>query len=161
MLKVPYVRQKADYTCGPAALSMVLQNGGIKAPMDFLIKQCRAHKNHGTNRRTMAKIMREYGFACHGHSGSSVNELRQFIKAGVPLIVNYREHVVDDRHYAVVIGISADKIIMHDPYHGPNFTVSIPLFVKSWYGLHRTVNRRWMLAASNWVLDTPVRCCET
>lgn len=151
-LNVPYYRQKTLYTCGPETLRMVLGFFGIHTTVKALEKQTQVAHN-GTTRKNMVKALRFHGLHTHEHIGATLKEVRWFVKQGMPVVVNYREPTDEDTHYSLVVGYSWWKVILHDPFNGPNFSISIWQFKERWHGMHRSKNRDWVLAVS----DTPIK----
>lgn len=156
-LRVPYVAQRFDFTCGPAAVRMVLGYFGITVGPLRAWWYTRVRRTTGTSRRNLMRAFRAAGLHVHAHHSSSVAELRSFVERGVPVVVNYREPDNDEGHYAVVIGVSKKHILLRDPYHGPRFALEIPIFRRRWLG-SRPRHQRWMLAAMRHPLPLPPTC---
>lgn len=147
MINVPYVRQIADHTCGPAALAMMLAYWRKPASQQQLIRQVQTTEYSGTTRKNLIRAARAAGLYTHSHSNASYAELRSLVQQGIPVLVNYREPEENTGHYGVVVAATASHLLIHDPYHGPAFKMPTALFQRRWHGTHHSVNRRWLLAA--------------
>lgn len=154
-LKLPYVEQSLTYTCGPAALQMVLRYFDQKVGHARLVELLETNKDTGTRRRRLVEAAQAHGMYVHEHVGASLAELLWFVRQSVPVIVNYREPDNEVGHYAVVAGFSWWRIILHDPWHGPEFRLPVWEFAARWHGQHKTTNRRWMLAISPQPINGP------
>ena len=62
------------------------------------------------------------------------------------MLINYHELKDNIGHYAVVAGFDNKRIILYDPSFGAGFSLPWKIFDKRWYGYHRTINKRWLMA---------------
>ncbi|PIZ83865.1 hypothetical protein COX97_00270 [Candidatus Pacearchaeota archaeon CG_4_10_14_0_2_um_filter_05_32_18] len=148
LISLKYFKQDKDYTCGPACLEMVFSYFGKKISKANLVKLAKTKKS-GTNHINMIKVARKDGFYCYVHNNSSINQIKHFIDADLPVIVNYIEPKSDDGHYAVVVGYKGNKIILDDPWNGKNFKITIKEFKKRWYDYHKKHKySKWILVLS-------------
>lgn len=146
MLKIPFFRQRLDYTCGPAVLQMVLAFHGVSATQEKLARICKTTKATGTSRENLVRAARIHGVYAHKHSEGSLREISWFLASGIPVVVNYREPGDEEGHYAVVVGITPSQVMLHDPYHGRGFNLSRANFMRRWHGKHVNKNRQWLAA---------------
>jgi hypothetical protein len=78
------------------------------------------------------------------HENASISEVKGYLKKCTPIIVNFIEPDNNEGHYAVVTGHAKGRLIMHDPWNGPNFTMTEKDFVKRWYaGFEK--KKHWIL----------------
>ena len=148
-IKVPFYKQEADYTCGPASLQMVLSFLGIHKSEYELIKQARTSKKGGTRHKWMIDVARKEGFYCYVNNNSTLEEIRHFINLELPVIINYIEPTNNEGHYAVVIGFEGGEIIMNDPWNGVGFRMMVDDFLPRWHGESPSIkNKRWMMVIS-------------
>lgn len=145
---VPFRRQRRDYTCGPVTVQMVLAYYGRAVPRQRLIERLGTTSRTGTSRRRIVRVLREHGLSVHAHSRWTASELCRRLGEGIPVIVNYREPQDDEGHYAVAIACRNGRIVLHDPWHGPDFSLPMRGFVSRWYGYHRHRRTRWAAAVS-------------
>lgn len=154
---MPYVAQRFDFTCGPAAVRMVLGYYGISVGPLRAWWYTKVRRRSGTSRRNLARALRTAGLHVHAHHGSSIAEVRGYVRRGVPVVVNYREPDQNVGHYAVVVGMTKRSILLRDPYHGPRFSLPLGAFRRRWLG-SRPYHPRWMLAAMLRPLPLPIVC---
>lgn len=148
-VRVPFRRQKRDYTCGPVTVQMLLAFYGRAVSRERLIKELGTTERSGTSRRRIVDVLRDRGFAVHAHSHWTARELCRRLNEGVPVIVNYREPQDDEGHYAVAVACKNGRVVLNDPWHGPRFSLPMKEFVARWYGYHRRRRTRWAAAVSD------------
>ncbi|MDD5547322.1 MAG: C39 family peptidase [Candidatus Pacebacteria bacterium] len=146
-LKVPFYKQSANYTCGPTCLQMVFKFNGIFKSEKKLAKEAHTRSRHGTYRRHMAEAARKNGFFCFIKSGSSLKDIEKFIRLKFPIIVYFIEPADNIEHYAVIIGLDKNKIIMNDPWNGKGFKMNKMEFLSRWKSENGRINK-WMMVAS-------------
>ena len=140
--------------CGPATLSMNLSfygwPGGQADAADFL-KPDREDKNVSPDQ--MVAFAQSAGFEALARMNGSISKIRQFLEAGVPIIVEKGfEPNPDDGwegHYELIVGYddARQEFIAMDSYTGPN--QSVPYRQLDWYWSH--FNRTYI------VVFTPVQ----
>ena len=139
-LKIPYHRQKKNYTCGPAVLQMVFEYFKTYVPQKKLAKAAGTNKKSGTGHKAMIDLARSHGFFCYVNENSTINEIKHFIELGFPVIVNYIEPSQNEGHWAVVSGFNGREIILNDPWNGKNFHLSQRWFKNHWH--NKSGNRK-------------------
>jgi ABC-type bacteriocin/lantibiotic exporter with double-glycine peptidase domain len=157
-LKVPYHRQRTDFTCGPAAARMILGYWGQRVSEKRLRAMFCTRQDYGTRRRRLARGLRRLGLRVLTTYDASLADLRCALALGLPSIVNYREPTSDVSHFAVVVGLEGGKLILNDPDLGPGYRITASDFIGRWYGVHRGKNKRWMLVAAKPGSAFPPRC---
>jgi ABC-type bacteriocin/lantibiotic exporter with double-glycine peptidase domain len=116
---VPFFGQEA-YRCGPTALAIVLDYWYRKAGLDTWLtpEQIAADIYSPTARGVLGIDLESYGrrqgFEAHQYSGS-VNDLRQNIDAGAPVIilVDHGFSLYEVNHFMVVTGHTKDGVIVN------------------------------------------------
>lgn len=145
-MKIPYVKQKNDWFCGPACAKMILDAAGFSYSQDAVGRMLGTSPYHGTNRKDLETLFRKKQFLVKRITGASVADLRDALAKGFFIIVNYTELEEDIGHFAVVTKVTATDIIMHDPEHGPDYRIPLRVFVPRWHGMHTHAYTHWMLA---------------
>lgn len=145
-MKIPYFRQVKDYYCGPAALQMVLAYYRIKISQAALAGLLGTTKKSGTRRQALAAVARCFGFKTYCLTNANLRQVERLLKSNVPVIVNYFLKGEGVGHYAVVIGLTSQEIILADPEYGRRHQLSQKEFMDCWFGYHKKTNRRWLLA---------------
>jgi ABC-type bacteriocin/lantibiotic exporter with double-glycine peptidase domain len=146
-LAVPFYKQDKHYTCGPASLQMTLQFFGLRISEEELARLAKT-SHAGTAHADLVCAARELGFHCYVNADAQLEEIKYFLNLGLPVVVNYVEPTDEDGHYAVAIGYTKNKIVLHDPWNGPNFTLSQEEFLRRWHDSTGSTHR-WLLVLSN------------
>lgn len=125
------VKQQTPYSCGIGAIETVFRYHGKKTG-DNLRYIGEAGASHGQ----LMEIAKENGFELE-HLGGSLAEVEKYVLRNTPVIVNYQDYGPNDGengHYAVVVGISPDKIKLADPAEGGKVKwVSRSWFRERWH----------------------------
>ncbi len=147
MLNMPYFKQDTRYSCGAAALQMTFYFYGKLISEEELTKRLQIDKDRGTEHSQMIKVITDEGLYAYANNESSLEEADGFIKSDIPIIVNFIEPGENSGHYAVVIGIDENNIILNDPWHGEKFKMNKDEFVERWQS-ENGGHKRWLLAVS-------------
>jgi len=148
-LKVPFYKQDSDYTCGPTSLQMVFQFLGKFKSEATLAKEAQTDAEDGTTHAGMIDAARKGGFYCYANNESSVEEIKSFLKNGLPAIVHFNEPSSDTGHYSVIVGAEKGNFILNDPWNGRNFKIDENDFLKRWYGAeHKNIHKKWIMVLS-------------
>jgi len=146
-LKIPYYKQKRDYSCGAAALRMVLASFEIKKTEEELLKALQTTSKKGTHSSAFAGAARGYRLNFATKKNASIADLKKYLKKGFGVIVGYFYEPEDTGHYAVVKNISKTTVYLLDPTLGPNHSYSILEFKKLWLkGFKHERGKRWFFA---------------
>lgn len=144
-LKIPYHKQRNDHYCGPAALKMAFLHLGRKISQREIAEKIEVSEERGTENEDMIRLAKEEGFCVIAKSGSTIQEIREFLKLDLPIIVNYIEPTDEDGHYAIVSGITPHNVVLHDPWNGENFKLPHQKFLDRWHDSEGKYER-WMMA---------------
>ncbi|ADP77738.1 peptidase C39 bacteriocin processing [Methanothermus fervidus DSM 2088] len=136
--KTDVILQSKDYTCGPAALSMVLQKLGIQATEDELAALA-GTTEEGTTMQGLVEAAKAKGVNAVGMK-LGINELKE----------NMIVHLMKDGegHYAVVKEITANTIKLADPGLG-NIELSLEKFQEIYTGNALVINQTTNQNTSN------------
>lgn len=132
--------QRADHTCGPAALRMLLAFHGIRRSERELERALGTTEATGTTRRALIRCMRDAGFRVRA-GVMIMDDLETALASGHPVLVNYVEPSEEVGHFAVVTACDASTVTLADPWNGERFSLSRRAFSSRWYG-HRTRDPR-------------------
>ena len=146
-INIPFVKQINDYFCGPASLQMLFNYHNCTKTQEELAEIMGTEKAVGTKKKNMIKAVKRHGFHYCAKENSYIEEIENFLKNKIPVVVNFIEPSDDDSHYAVVIGSDKDEFIFSDPWNGDNFRLLKKEFLKRWYGFEDN-RKKWMLAIS-------------
>jgi len=133
LIRIPLTRQSSDYTCGVAVMQSILYFHDVQDDYseDTLVKELKADPVNGTSYRAMADFARSKGYLVDVRTGMTLDDIRDFIDKGGPVIVliqAWAESGVDysrdweDGHYAAAIGYDRDSVYFMDPSTMGNYT---------------------------------------
>ena len=131
---VPYVMQEDPYWCGPACLTMVLRYWGVNITQKEIAAEIYDPVTHLTYISDMEEYPRRFNFTVESMF-SDIDELKELIKNGYPVIVLQKYSLTDTYgHFRVVLGYNdRTKIIMtNDPLRHANYTIEYSVFKKLW-----------------------------
>ena len=132
ILRLPFFRQKTEYTCGPATLEMVFKFFGLKLKEKSIARIAKTNEKDGTNHSGLINTARKEGFYCFVHEYAHLSDIQRFLEEGLPVIVHYTEPESEIGHYAVVVGLSKWEVILNDPWDGRGFRIGKKEFVERW-----------------------------
>jgi hypothetical protein len=146
-LEVPYLPQ-TEAMCGGAAVAMVFRYWGDAhagtGQFDALIDR----RAGGIATDALVRAVEQRHWRAR-RSAASLDALRDELRAGHPVIV-----LLEDRpnryHYVVVIGVDADRVVVHDPAWGPSRPMAAPDLLRRWQAA-----RLWSLVIVP-ALDDPI-----
>ncbi len=81
----------------------------------------------GTTRRAMLRQLRAAGKTLNVQASGTLGRLAR----ATPALVNYRE-VDGEDHYAIVLRVTKRFVVLHDPWHGPNYRLPVATFTAHW-----------------------------
>lgn len=110
-----------------------------------LAKKLRTEKKEGTSHTKMKQIARREGFKVITREGATITIIKNFLKKGKPVIVNYIEKENNEGHYAIVTGINKGQIIMNDPWFGKDFKMEKKEFMERWKS-EKGDSKKWLMA---------------
>ena len=128
-LDVPFIAQKSNY-CGPAALAMLANFYGHPVSQDDIASAIYLPDIGGTLTIELANYARRYHLWVRQYRGS-VDDLRQKLNAGVPLLVLGR--FGEQPHYFVVLGWDEFRqtVTVHSDTR-PRFEMRVEDFLRHW-----------------------------
>jgi predicted double-glycine peptidase len=133
------VRQRTDYSCGPAALLSILKYWrAFDGDETALYGPLETDPKHGTEPAKLREVARRYGLRAEMRQGMVVGDLRRALAAGESVILviqAWREgpsarlpwrDVWDDGHYVVLAALDEANAYFMDP-STPGAYAYIPL----------------------------------
>jgi predicted double-glycine peptidase len=126
--------------CGPASLKIVLDYYGINKTEEELAKLTEKD-DIGIDDKKLSKAAKSFGFSVVVKEESDFSDVDNWLKKGVPIIVNwftcgrsdYSSSEVADGHYSVVIGLDDEYIYLQDPEIGKIRKIRREDFLKVWF----------------------------
>jgi predicted double-glycine peptidase len=147
MIDVPYFEQETLFSCGPAALKMMLLFYGVEKTEEELSERLHTNKEKGTLHKDMIRVAQEEGFYVFENIESSMVEIGGLLKLHIPVIVHFFEPSENDNHYAIIIGVDETHLVFNDPWNGEKMTLEIGDFFKRWSSEKRSKDK-WLMAIS-------------
>lgn len=138
VLPVGIYHQKTGYTCGPAALKIVLDYLGRESSEKELAKLSNTEPHKGTDPKDLVAAAQSLGYKVVWKQHWTADEVKDVIKRGHPVIANFQlKHEPDEGHYAVIIGFTnKDEFVLSDPSNAvPAGYRKMPIakFMEHWY----------------------------
>jgi ABC-type bacteriocin/lantibiotic exporter with double-glycine peptidase domain len=147
---VPHHYQQTDHTCGPATMKMVMEGVlGVEEDEQKLATAMGTSFAPGTRQRVMLEFARRNGMAAfERHTDTAVEEIRTLMKTGHVVVVCYFLPDEGYDHYAVVHSITSKKILLNDPWFGPETELDLESFDANWRSDPKVETRRhrWLMA---------------
>jgi predicted double-glycine peptidase len=153
VIPVPFERQSEAYSCGASALQSVLGYYGNIVKEDALILELGTDKEEGTYPENIVEVARNYGLVAGVLEDLTLQELEQFVKWSIPVIVAYqawregegKPYSSDwgDGHYSTVIGLDSRNVYLDDPAQfGIVGYLSKEDFLARWHDVDSKGNKR-------------------
>ncbi|MCR4374471.1 MAG: C39 family peptidase, partial [Acidobacteria bacterium] len=142
LLEVPYLTQTPEL-CGGAALAMVLRFWGDRDVFAEDFAHLIDKKTAGIPTNVLTTAAHNRGWSTLVTRASDTDPftlLRTAVDRGHPVIALI-EHAPRLYHYVVVVGLTDEAVVFHDPARAPYRVVSRDAFDRAW-----AVTDRWMLA---------------
>lgn len=147
---LPHHYQETDVTCGPAAIKMALDALlGVKVDEETLAVHLGTNDAIGTRQRVIERFIERVGLEGEvRHTTTRIADLREALRSGQVVLVCYFMSEEETDHYALVVDMTADHIVLHDPWYGPNIHWPLDVFDAHWFADPAVPKRqsRWMLA---------------
>jgi hypothetical protein len=129
LLDVPYLPQ-SELLCGGAAAAMVLRYWGATNVYAETFADLVDPAAGGIRGDALLRAMRSRGWSADSFRGDST-AIQEQLRARRPVIV-----LIEDRpgrfHYVVVVGWSAERVIIHDPARAPFRVIDAAAFEAAW-----------------------------
>ena len=137
-VRVPYFRQEWENSCGIACVRMILAYFGRKISERELRDAIKLREDDlGTTPIQLEKLCKKLNHRTLLKDDASVDELKNFLKNRIPVIVLIDPGVLEDKpwiyaaHFTVVTKISKDHIYLNDPDKG-RLTLDLKIFNRCW-----------------------------
>lgn len=127
--------------CGPASLKIVLGYYGVNKSENELVKMATIVKGIGWCDKDIARVAESLGFKVEIKNESSFDDIENWLKKDVPVIVDwftrgrqdYDNSEVADGHYSVVCGLDDEYVYLQDPEIGGERKIAREDFMKVWF----------------------------
>ena len=141
-----YFKQETNYTCGAAAMRMVLSTIGIKKSEKQVAKILKTNKVRGTWVKYFPILAEKYYLSYSVQRNSTIKILREYSKKGYKIIVCYSPTKRSD-HFSVIQKIGLKYIYFYCPWYGTNTKYLIKDFKKMWHSHKKYEDeKKWFIA---------------
>lgn len=135
--EIKQLKQKTNYTCGPASLRYVFHKHGVELTEEKISKEAGATAKHGIDPNELVRYAHEKGFKAESLShpdGKKFLSMLNFLSnSGISVIVDYLAgNTLDDGHYVVFLGFSKGKVKIWNPSGGNEEMLSKDYFLSHW-----------------------------
>lgn len=117
-LAVKLYEQQTDYSCGPASLLIAMSHFGPKPLTESQLRvECRT-QGDGTSNYNMIQVAKAHGFQVKSGAHGTPVTLRNFLRKGWPVIVDYKDSPTS-YHFSVVVSCPelSNVIVLADPWY--------------------------------------------
>lgn len=124
-------------SCGPASLKMVFDYWGKTVSEIAIARVAGTTVEKGTTKDGLIRAASHFGFNAIVKENASLDDLRNYIKQGIPVVVNW--FLGDDGHYSVVVSIDKNNVFLADPamkkplLYGNIRRISCKKFYRVWF----------------------------
>ncbi len=149
ILPVGAFRAPAPGYCGPSTLYTYLQFLGIDAPFEEINYLCKNTQEDGTDPEKMIEALAAYGLHGIDLRNMTVEQVKKFINAGYPIIVNWQDTPdLGGGHYSILNGyhVKNNEFIFSDSSEmSGHIHMNIPEFMSKWYELEDQTERQGII----------------
>jgi hypothetical protein len=131
---VPFVAQER-LLCGAAAVEMALRHAGARGVYARDFRPLVREAEGGIRTDELAAAVRALGWQVRSGT-SDLRQLEADLAEGRPVTVLLTERA-GRYHYVLVVGLSADSVVVHDPGRRPGARIPVHEFVARWEGAER------------------------
>ena len=131
--------QSTEYECGPCSFWMLLSHWGPpRVTIKALDTALETDEKVGTEWHKMVDLAKKLGFIVRAKEGGTVQEMKQQLDKGRPVVVLWWEDV---GHYSPVVDVRNGEVHVANPWGGQ--VESYPNFEKLWYS---DVSEKWWMS---------------
>jgi ABC-type bacteriocin/lantibiotic exporter with double-glycine peptidase domain len=134
MAKIQFIyrKQETDVYCGPAIVQMILASNGTEISQSEIAVSLGTNEATGTTIDAMRDFLRSCGFDAVRKNDASLQDIKHALNLGEIIIVGYVEPEEDVPHYSLVKEVTAEAIILIDPWSGTEQTMALDEFESRW-----------------------------
>lgn len=131
-IDIPVVKQENNF-CGAASLTMVFKYWGKNISQYSVSDKIFDQSHKGILSNDLKSFSEDTGFLAFVYKGE-INNIKENIKKGRPLIAAIRSQAPSGFHYVVIVGFDEELalIFVNDPYLGKMKRMNIKDFSERW-----------------------------
>lgn len=141
--------QKRSWSCGPAALKILLSQFDHDVSEEQLIQLTRSTPKAGATHRGMVKAAEALGYKVYSKDNFSEEDLAILLDEQIPVLVDFQGD--NGGHYAVAKCLKDTRVILYDPKISGESVHSLvwEIFIRNWYSRrysdHKLISRWGMV----------------
>jgi predicted double-glycine peptidase len=93
----------------------------------------------------MIDACKKIGCSCFVHENANMATVKAFLKADMPVIIDWTDNKSEIGHYGVMTEVTAKNVFFCDPWYGPRHEVNKKVFEEFWND-SLTRGNRWIMA---------------
>lgn len=129
-MKILNYKQEKPYTCGAAAMRIVLNSLGANFSEEEIEKMLGTNDKRGTWTKSFAELANKLNLQFISKNNSSIEELKSLTEDYLIIICFYTSDNED--HYTVIRQIDKQFIHFSDPWYGLDFKMTLEEFERRW-----------------------------
>jgi ABC-type bacteriocin/lantibiotic exporter with double-glycine peptidase domain len=131
-IPLPYRKQETDFYCGPAIVQMILASNGTEIPQGEIAASLGTSDATGTTIDAMRDFLHSCGFDVTRKNNASLEKIKNALDTDAMVVVGYVETSEDVPHYSLVKEVTANAIVLIDPWSGNEQTMTPNEFESRW-----------------------------
>lgn len=129
-MKIPYLKQETNYTCGAACMRMILASMNIKKSEKQISNLLKTNKKIGTWHKQIPELAEKYKLDYIIERKGKISDLRKLLKEKWKIIICYIYN--KEPHYSIIKKINWHSIHLINPANKNKDRYLIPSFKKRW-----------------------------
>lgn len=128
------ILKQTPMMCGPYSVKMVLSHYGTEKSIEELVPALGAIPKFGCPTEDLIKGVTSLGFEVEYKEHSTIEELKKYVAADIPVIVLWFSPE-EGGHYTPVVGFEDDEILLADSLLGHLRRMKVTDFLNRWFEL--------------------------
>lgn len=133
-IRCPYYKQTTNYSCGPTSIKMLLDfwENEQEFSEETLINYLHAKPLVWVDNDTIINFFAHYWYNVYFSKKWNIDIIEKFIFLWLPVLVNYRNLLWWNGHFAVIVGVKDSYFILNDPNYWESYRVTKKAFLENW-----------------------------
>jgi len=131
VLEVPYIKQER-YFCAASCLAMVMLYWGEDTTQYEIAEKTGWSDNRGVTIQKLTTFLETLPQYSYKMGSGHIDQLREWLRSGYPIIVGLRGAAFDIKHAVVLIGFDEKGFFYHDPSQGEKLKIPYARFIIDW-----------------------------
>lgn len=133
-IRCPYYKQSTSFSCWPVSVKMLLDfwENEPEFTEARLIKDLHAIPKVGTDNHIIIDYLLKYSYKVYYSTKGSVETIQKFLDLWLPMLVNYKNLLSWNGHFAVIIWYDDKVFYLNDPVYWESYRVVKKTFMENW-----------------------------